>query len=60
MLTYTVPEGQVWQDDPETRRCIENILICTKFTPATKFGQPASGVVRISVGGGGSQLDVQG
>ncbi len=59
MIDYTVPAGQVWQNDPKARRCIENWLILTKFTPATKFGQPASGMVRIYVSGG-SELDVQG
>ncbi len=60
MLDYTVPAGQVWQYDPETRRCIENWLLCSQFTPATWFGRPTYGRVRISVSGSVSKLDVEG
>ena len=60
MLDYTVPAGQVWQNDPETRRCIENWLLCSQFTPATWFGRPTYGRVRISVSGSVSKLDVEG
>ena len=58
MVDYSVPAGQVWQHDPALRRCIENILICMVFTPATWFGKPASGTIRITVSS--NQVDVQG
>ena len=49
MLDYWVPEGQVWGADPQVRRGVENTLVCTQFTPATMFGQPASGKLRITL-----------
>jgi hypothetical protein len=49
LLDYSVPPGQVWQQDRELRREIENTLLWTQFTPATAFGQPRSGTVRISL-----------
>ena len=48
MVDYTVTEGQRWMDDPAIRRTIENSLLFATFTPATTFGQPMSGRVRIS------------
>jgi hypothetical protein len=58
MIDYEVPRGQVWQNDPDLRRCIENTLLCTQFTPATNFGQPVSGKIRITVRG--NQVEVRG
>ncbi len=58
MIDYSVPRGQVWQYDPDLRRCIENTLLCTQFTPATSFGQPISGRIRITVRG--NQVEVRG
>jgi hypothetical protein len=49
LLDYTVPLGQEWQFDPTIRRCVENALICYQFEPATMFGQPRSGRVRITL-----------
>jgi len=49
LLDYTVPLGQNWQFDPTIRRCVENALICYQFEPATMFGQPRSGRVRITL-----------
>ncbi len=51
MIDYSAPLGQVWQYDPDLRRCIENTLLCTQFTPATSFGQPRSDIIRITVRG---------
>ncbi len=48
MVDYTVTSGQHWMQDPALRRNIENNLLFTRFTPATTFGQPMSGKVRIS------------
>ncbi len=58
MLDYEAPPGQVWQYDEELRRCVENTLLCTEFKPATMFGQPKSGLLRITLRS--NQVDVQG
>ncbi len=58
MLDYSVPPGQVWQLDPELRRSVENALLCTQFTPATMFGVPKSGRLRISFRG--NRVEVKG
>jgi anti-sigma factor RsiW len=49
MLDYWVPDGQGWAGDPQLRQSIEKTLVCTQFTPATMFGQPASGKLRITL-----------
>lgn len=49
MLDYWLVEGQPWASDPNLRRSIEKTLLCTQFTPATMFGQPASGKLRITL-----------
>jgi hypothetical protein len=49
MLDYWVPDGQRWDADPQLRRSIEKTLVCTQFTPATMFGMPASGKLRITL-----------
>lgn len=48
MVDYTVTSGQRWMEDPAIRRMIENNLLFATFIPATTFGQPMSGKVRIS------------
>jgi|SRR5687768_14557659 len=48
VIDYSIPQGQQWADDPSIVRSVENTLLCTKFTPATLFGQPASGKTRIT------------
>ena len=58
MVDYAVPAGQVWQFDPQVRRYIENALLCTRFVPATMFGQPTSGSLRITLRR--NQVDVKG
>ncbi len=49
LLDYWVPDGQHWGSDPELRRRVESTLVCTQFTPATMFGMPASGKLRITL-----------
>lgn len=49
MIDYSAPAGQVWQKNPQLRRRIANALLCTQFTPATVFGQPRSGILRITL-----------
>jgi len=49
MLDYSILDGQQWTLDAAARRSIENTLLLTRFTPATMFGQPASGKLRISL-----------
>ena len=58
MIDYVVPIEQVWDDDPEMRKRIENTLICTRFTPATIFGQPIPSTLRITLRR--SQVEVRG
>jgi hypothetical protein len=58
MTGYTLPDNQRWATDPGIRRSIENTLLCTKFNPATIFGQPMAGRVRISLRR--SQVEVRG
>jgi hypothetical protein len=48
VLDYSIPRGQGWAADPSLVKSVENTLLCTKFTPATWFGQPASGKTRIT------------
>ncbi len=58
MIDYSAPPGQVWQHNPRLRRYIENTLLCTQFTPATTFGQPRTGRVRITLRG--NSVEVRG
>lgn len=58
LLDYSVPPGQIWQHDPELKRCVENTLLCTQFEPATMFGLPKSGKVHITLCK--KQVDVRG
>jgi hypothetical protein len=55
---YTIPSGQAWAQDANLVRSLENTLLLTKFTPATMFGQPASGKTRITLRR--SQMEVRG
>ena len=55
---YTIPHGQSWVSNPALLRSLEGTLMMTKFTPATFFGQPATGKTRITLRR--SRLDVQG
>lgn len=49
VIDYAIPAGQSWASDVRLRRSIENTLLCTRFTPATMFGQPATGRTRITL-----------
>jgi hypothetical protein len=57
MIGYTVLSGDVDQDEA-LRRSIESVLLMTRFTPATAFGQPVSGRIRLSLHS--SHIDVKG
>lgn len=46
---YSIPRGQGWTGDPGLLKSLESTLLYTKFTPATFFGQPASGRTRITI-----------
>ncbi|HBY58876.1 MAG TPA: hypothetical protein DEH78_03585 [Solibacterales bacterium] len=48
MVDYTVEKGANWMRDASVRRSIEYSLLLARFTPATTFGQPMNGKVRIS------------
>ncbi len=49
LMDYAIPQGQTWAVNPAMRRCVENTLLCTQFKPATWFGIPASGKLRITI-----------
>jgi hypothetical protein len=49
VVDYMVAGGQAWTDDPVVRKNLESTLVCTRFNPATRFGQPQSGSVRITI-----------
>ncbi|MEP7362767.1 MAG: hypothetical protein ABI972_05890 [Acidobacteriota bacterium] len=57
-MEYSLPSGQRWATDPEIRRSLENMLLCTRFRPSTRFGQPSSGKTRIIILR--SSMDVRG
>jgi hypothetical protein len=48
-VTYSIPSGQSWVQDPGARRTVENALLFTRFAPGTTFGKPASAKVRITL-----------
>jgi hypothetical protein len=48
ILSYTIPDCPHSVKCPGLRRNIESSLLFTQFTPATTFGQPMSGKVRLS------------
>jgi hypothetical protein len=47
LVSYEIPPGQRVAMSSGLRRSIENALICTEYEPATMFGQPKSGKLRI-------------
>ena len=55
MLEYTVVSGSV---DALSRRSLENMLMFTEFVPATAFGSPGVGRVRLWLNS--SRVDVKG
>ncbi len=58
MVDYTVVQGQNLLKDVHAKRQLENTLLFTSFTPATKFGGPSSGRVRLSITS--SQINIRG
>jgi hypothetical protein len=47
MIDYSIPQAYYLKSSPELRRNIENHLITMVFNPATSFGQPTSGRIRL-------------
>ena len=58
MVDYTVVSGANMLKDTYLKRQLENNLLFTEFTPATKFGGPASGRVRLYIKS--SQITIHG
>ena len=48
VIDYAFPSGYGRYNTPVIRRGLENSLLFTSFHPATSFGQPTSGWVRVS------------
>jgi hypothetical protein len=58
MLEYRVVSGQNLLRDESIRRRLENNLMYGQFNPATQFGQPVAGKLRISFRS--STIDIKG
>jgi hypothetical protein len=58
LLDYSIPVDLTPGITKELRKCIENTLLCTQFTPATMFGMPKVGKLRITLRR--NQVDVAG
>jgi len=58
MIDYRVVGGCKVLDNLALKRRLENSLLFTEFTPATSFGQPVAGRIRVSLRS--SQIDVKG
>lgn len=56
IINYTIVSGR--GDSEKLRHSIENSLLFTEFWPATTFGRPVSGTIRISFRN--SRIDVRG
>jgi len=49
MVDYSLPKGSTIENNPALRRALENkLLLFTEFAPATMFGTPTYGKVRVS------------
>lgn len=48
MVDYSIVHGQNLLRDSRVRRTFEDALLAAQFTPATAFGQPTSGRIRVS------------
>lgn len=59
VIDYSFPEGFGSMNSSQLRRKLENSLLFTEFHPATTFGIPTSGWVRVKFRGR-SVIDVQG
>jgi hypothetical protein len=49
MIDYTIVSGQGLLQDHRLRRRLENMLLFTEFVPATSFGKPMTGRMRLSL-----------
>jgi hypothetical protein len=58
MVDYIVISGAAILTDAARRRRLENTLLFTEFVPATAFGVPTAGRVRLSLNS--SQIEVKG
>lgn len=58
VIDYAFPEGSRELNTAGTRRQLESSLLFTHFQPATSFGQPTAGWVRVSLRR--SAIDVKG
>ncbi len=58
MVDYQVVSGAAVLSDPRTRVRLENLLLFTKFAPATSFGTPIAGKARLLLLP--SRIDVKG
>jgi hypothetical protein len=58
LIDYSFPQPQTFAHSAEVRRSVANTLVCTKFTPATLFGQPAAARIRITLRA--DRVDVRG
>lgn len=58
VIDYAFPDGSGQLNTASSRRQLENSLLFTHFQPATSFGQPTAGWVRVSLRR--SQIDVKG
>lgn len=59
VLDFVVPESYASMATHEARRRLAAMLLMTSFNPATAFGQPVSGWVRVKFRGR-SEIDVRG
>ena len=57
MVDYKIVSGNI-PNDQALRRSIAGVLLLTRFTPATSFGQPVEGSLRLSLRS--SHIDVKG
>jgi len=57
MIDYSIVSGNVCKDEAMRRR-IEGMLLLIEFNPATSFGQPVEGRMRLSLSA--SHIDVKG
>jgi hypothetical protein len=61
MVDYNVVSGNGVLTDAALRRRLDSVLVFTEFFPATAFGRPTSGRMRLSVvSGRNSSIDVKG
>lgn len=58
VVDFTIPNSPILVKTPGLRGRIESNLLFTQFTPATTFGQPMAGKIRVSFNT--SRIDVKG